>query len=272
MKKLIAGLFCVALISGCASSSARFQNIDTSNLSNLEQLNADNTPLPEGHEVAQIRLTALKDTALSLGAQGGLAYQSETINNTLMTENEHLESVFNFRALLLAHNIQPPVLEEGSQLMHVSDGNDSIRIADQTYRIVEQARFATAPLDWQQYLITHFKKPGVPDKTLLPRDQTEQKVWIFYVRKGWQEGIAQANQIYVENVARLERDYNGMVLYRKLLAEHMVSAPFVASSDLGVTSNSENTQLYINDQVLRITALPKLNPNVNEWKPAVVAQ
>ena len=124
-------------------------------------------------------------------------------------------------------------------------------------------------MDWQDYLITHFPAPEVPDKTLLPHNKGEQKVWAIYIQQGLEEGIQQANDIYAANVARLQRDYNGMILYRQLLAEHMVSAPYVAQSNLGVTTNSQDTQLYINDQVLRITTLPRLNPNAHDWQPVV---
>ena len=59
----------------------------------------------------------------------------------------------------------------------------------------------------------------------------------------------------------------GMILYRRLLTLHMVSAPFVASADLGVTGNA--THLRINDQVLRITAQSALQPNAKKWRPVI---
>lgn len=58
-----------------------------------------------------------------------------------------------------------------------------------------------------------------------------------------------------------------MILYRKLLAEHMVSAPFVAKAQLGVTGDA--TQLRINDQILRITGQSQLQPNPSKWKPII---
>ena len=59
----------------------------------------------------------------------------------------------------------------------------------------------------------------------------------------------------------------GMVLYRELLAEHMVSPPYVAKAQLGVTGDA--TQLRINDQVLRITAQSALQPNPSKWMPVI---
>lgn len=256
----------VLALSACASEHQN--SVDTTNLYQLETLTQQNTPLPEGQGISNIRLQALKEVATSIGAQGGLAFQAARIDDQLQTQARTLDSVFNFQGMLLAHNVLPPVLEQGSQLVNLND-NDTIRIADKTYKIVQQARFVTNAPNWRQYLWMSYKKPDLPDQTLLPRNDAEREVWIKHVRAGWKQGIAQAKNMYAANLARLKRDYNGMVLYRELLARNMVSKPFVAQANLGVTSNSSDSQLYINDKVLRITALPKLNPESTQWKAVV---
>ena len=58
-----------------------------------------------------------------------------------------------------------------------------------------------------------------------------------------------------------------MLLYRKLLTQNMVSKPFVAKADIGTTTNANNTEIHVNDRILRITAIPKLNPNSKKWHP-----
>ena len=58
-----------------------------------------------------------------------------------------------------------------------------------------------------------------------------------------------------------------MILYRKLLAMNIVSPPYVSHTDLGVTGDGH--EIHIDDKVLRITALPQLNINSNEWKAAL---
>ena len=47
----------------------------------------------------------------------------------------------------------------------------------------------------------------------------------------------------------------------------MVSAPFVATLDLGITGNKSN--LTINDRVLRITAFPSLQTDGSQWKTEI---
>ena len=268
MKKsyIFAAVLLSIALAGCATT--RTENVDTMNLTNIQQLSSNNTPQKAGTGIGHIRLDALREAATTLGAQGGLAWRSKQIDKSLTEETRSLDQIFNFNNLLLDHNVLPPVLVQGNQLLNL-DNPLTIRIANKTYKIHSQARFVTTAPNWRTYLWMSYKKPSIPDQSLLPRDDNEQRIWIKNIDKGWKQGIIQANSIYQDNLARLKRDYNGMMLYRELLARNMVSKPYVATSNLGVTTNASHSQIYINDQGLRITALPKLNPKSKTWKPVI---
>ena len=120
------------------------------------------------------------------------------------------------------------------------------------------------PPTWREYLVLQYTDPGMPDSSLLPRTQAEKEVWDRYIDEGWQIGITQADVIFTENLSRLKRDYQGMVLYRTLLSQEMVSLPFVAEVNLGITGG--NNEMAINDRILRITALPEFNTTSKEWE------
>ena len=158
------------------------------------------------------------------------------------------------------------MLLEGRNLLNLAD-TQTIRVSDRMYKVSKQARFITTPPNWRQYLWMDYKRPEYPNVTLLPKTKQEREVWAFYVTRGWKNGVEQANTILEENVARIKEDFGGMILYRKLLAMNMVSPPFVSHTDLGVTG--DESEIHIDDRVLRITALPALNVNSNEWKAAV---
>jgi defect in organelle trafficking protein DotC len=253
------------LLSACSTVAKTSGNTDT--LSNLQQLSA---PPPQVEtpkdEVSGMRQEALKDMAISLGAQSGLHYRSLQINAFLKENTKTLDQTFNFNPLILPHNVLPPVLSEGRQTLNLNSP-DTIRIADQTYQIVSQAKFVTTAPTWRDYLWMDYAQPPVPDSGILPHSEEEKKLWKGLAEKGWKQGIDQANEIYSENLSRLERDYKGMVLYSKLRTQNIVSAPFVATTELGVTGGGEN--LSVNDQVLKITALPALQPNSARWKPVI---
>lgn len=260
-------LLLVSLLTACASSN---QPIDPTNLEQLENLTYRANPAGEPlFNTTQIRTKALQDTALSIGAQGGLASASERINKHLDKDKWSLETIYNFNGMMLSHGVLPPVLTEGDNSLNLSDSN-TIRISDKTYKIVSQARFATTPPNWREYLWMNYTKPELPHKFMMPRNSEEQKVWKKYINMGWDLGIQQAYSIFQQNLARLKRDYKGMILYRKLLQENMVSAPYVSKTELGVTG--DGSDMRINDQVLRITELPKLQTDSSGWKAIVVKQ
>ena len=265
---------CVLTLSLCLTAcfhrqTTNFDNVDTANLSQLENVKNSANMGANGDpaDTSAIRAKSLEDTAMGLGAQGGLSWASDKINAKLNVDRKYLETIYNFNAMMLSHGVLPPVLEFSTNNLN-QDDPDTIRVADRSYKILQQARFATTPPNWRDYLYMSYPKPPMPDKTLLPRTNEEQKVWRAAIAKGWDKGIQQSYSIFQQNLARLKRDYTGMVIYRKLLQAKMISAPYVARTELGITG--DGTNMRVNDQVLRIVAHPKLQTNGNSWKAIVV--
>lgn len=267
-KCLLLGIFITCLLSACSSRQQNLDNVDTSNLSQLERVKVQ--PLTPGTSklgLGQLRAKSLQDSSMSIGAQGGLSWASKQINQQMNKDKKYLDTIFNFNAMVLSHGVIPPVLEAGDNNLNLADPN-TIRVADRSYKIVQQARFATTPPNWREYLWLAFDKPQLPDKSLLPKTSEEQRIWKQGIRAGWDKGIQQAYNIFQQNMARLKRDFRGMALYRKLLQEQMISPPFVARTELGVTGDGND--MRINDQVLRIVELPKLQTNSRDWRAVVV--
>lgn len=234
-------------------------------LSNTNRAAQDSQALSS---IARARLDALKEAALGYGVRSGLARRSYEIGQVVRENERMLDSIYNFAAMVLDKNVLCPVLLEGQNSLNQS-GTDTIRIVDATYRIERQAQFVTAPPNWRDYLMRDFKYTSdMPASSLLPNSEAEKVVWQQGVAAGWKVGTEQANQIFDGALARLERDYKGMVLYKSLLAKGMISKPYVAQADLGVTGDGNS--ININDRVLRITAKPQLEVNPAAWKSLVV--
>ncbi len=264
---LLAFMLTVSLLSACSTTHYGNGNVDTTNLSQLENVQVQPTNMGHENGVSALRSKALRDSAMSIGAQGGLAFASANLNQKLTEDSKYLDSIFNFNAMVLSHGVMPPVLVQGDNTLNLDDPN-TIRVSDRTYKIVKQAQFATTPPNWREYLWLSYSKPVLPDKTLLPRNAEEQKVWKDGIRSGWQKGIEQSYSIFQQNLARLKRDFNGMVLYRKLLQERIISPPYVARTELGITGDGDD--MRVNDQVLRIVEHPKLQSNSKHWNAIVV--
>jgi len=220
-------------------------------------------------KINHIREKIIKDTARSVGARAALAWSSANINKLLKVQSEYLDRIYNFNILMLDNNVVPPVIVEGDDSLKI-DNPSTLRIADKLYRIVKPAYFTTVPLSWRSYLLMNYSEPKAPNRALLPKTNQERDLWNRYVIIGWKEGLVQADDIFAVNVNRLNRDINGMILYRKLLAQGLVTKPFVSKADLGVTGNNNN--LRINDRILRITAAAKLIKSIKHWKPHVYSK
>lgn len=249
----------VLLSSGCALRSA-----ETDDLARLKEVGINNG---SALSISGIRHGALRDTALSIGARAGLASRAAEINKELISQTAHLNRIFNFYAMLLDHNVMPPVLIEGRTSLEQKD-DESLRIADRTYILYSQAYFITAPPTWQDYLLFNCGTPEIPERSLLPKNEVEKRVWDRYIDDGWMAGRVQANSIFLENLGRLKRDYQGMILYRTLLAQNMVTPPFVAKQNFGVTGNAN--EMTINDRLLRITVQPAFQLDSSQWEADVV--
>ena len=254
----VIGFFIISMLA-CSGNTP--PNRDTTTLSSLRSLSRSNV---KSGGLTGLRYIAIRDTALSLGARGGLAHRSNQINAELKQDARYLERVFNFNAMLLDDNVLPPILIEGRDTLDQAS-SDIIRLSDRQYIILYQARFVTTAPHWREYLWLDFAKPELPDASLLPKDDNEERVWERYISEGWESGIQQANAIFQENLGRIKRDYQGMVKYRTLLAQGIVSAPFVARTEMGITGNSD--EIAVNDRILRITAMPAFETNGAKWDP-----
>jgi len=243
--------------------------IDTTNIVALENVRTYPVRSTSGKriELGALRIKMLEDSAMAIAAQAGLSWASQAINAKLEFDRKYLDTIYNFNAMMLTHGVIPPVLVEGDFTLNLDDPN-TIRVSDRTYKIIKQARFATTPPNWREYLWLAYSKPDLPDRSLLPRTTAESRVWKRAIRAGWDKGIEQSFSIFQQSLARLKRDYKGMVLYRKLLHEKMISPPFVARTELGITG--DGTDMHINDQVLRIVELPKLQVSGRHWRAVVV--
>lgn len=256
-------IFSLTLLSGCTNCTIT-EKICLTNLGDLQELEAGSSARAS---VSAMRATALRDAALSMGARGGLASRANQINCMLLKFEPYLNRVFNFNAMLLDKSVLPPVLIEGRNTLRLT-GTDAIRIEDRNYEILAQAKFVTAPPTWRDYLWMAYTVPEIPDKTLLARTRAEGIVWKRYINEGWRAGVQQADLIFKENLGRIKRDFEGMIRYRTLLAQNMVSPPYVAELDLGVTGGGK--EMSVNDRVLRITAFPQLQKDSRNWKAEII--
>ncbi len=228
----------------------------------LEELVITVPAAPESHGVSEIRYGALRDTAVSYGAQAGLARRNYEIQQTLDRQGAYLDQVYSFQALMVEGNVLPPVLTQADDV-YDQQSDTVLRIVNNIYRIETQARFTYAPPTWRAYLQRDYTF-NPPSVSLAPKDDKESALWKRFVAEGFAAGMQQADAIFEENMARLNRDFNGMARYRVLLAKGMVTRPFVASANVGTTGTGN--AMHVGETVLRITATPQFVTEPGDWK------
>jgi len=213
--------------------------------------------------VSEMRKEALTEIASQLGASTGLAFRMNQLRKETDVKSAELDNLFNFSKMTIDNGVLAPVLTEG-QANYAQNSDDQVRIADKIYKIETPAKFVSVYPTWRSYLRFTYPSFESPSKAYLPQNDTEKAVWDAAVKEGWDKGVMQANRIYESSYARLERDYLGMVKYKILLAEGLITPTIIAKQNLGVTGGGK--EMSVNDQIFRITDHSALNPNNQQWK------
>jgi defect-in-organelle-trafficking protein DotC len=241
--------------------------IDLKELQNIQpedkKIKSDGLPL-------DIRRDALKEAAISFGARGGLAWRTFAIQQELMQRARYMDKVYDFRQLLIAAPsgllIEPPIINEQIKAQIIEGDGQQAAVSDRVYNIINNARIVSTARTWHNYLERDWGAVEPPPDILRPRDAEERAVWIELVTKGWEEGVLQADETFEEDLNILNADFQGMIRYRMLLAQGMVSPPYALQVDRGVTGGGN--EMRIGDRAVQITGVPELITGSDQWQPA----
>lgn len=254
----------VIALSALTSLSYAAPKTKTSSLDKVLEATTRASSIPDG--IPEVRAQALKQLGVGLGMRAGLVDESRAILEEIEHEKTGLDTKFNFGSLMFANGVLPPVIEEAKDVISVTDY--SMRVQGKVYRIVAPASFIQN--NWRNYLslgLINGDDPIVGDaqRSVLPKTSEEKAYWERVVREAYVEGQAQARKVFNLNLARLERDFNGMRLFYTLHSKGLVSAPKFAAATEGVSRPDPNT-IIIGDSVFRITAQPEFKADSSQWK------
>ncbi|MDE1900603.1 MAG: type IV secretory system conjugative DNA transfer family protein [Alphaproteobacteria bacterium] len=240
-------------------------------LSDLENMSSDGDDAIKPNAVGlQIRADAMREAALSYGARGGLAHRTFEIQRRLAEYDASLSKTFDFKRLLITAPsnllIEPPIVSEADRAVLVNGNGQQAAVADRIYSINRAARIVTAARDWHLYLERDWGRVDPPPAVLLPKTDEEKAAWAAYVKQGWDAGVKQADDIFESDLDRMTNDFVGMVRYRVLLAQGMISAPYALAENRGVTGGGN--EMRIGDRGVSITGQSQLIPQSGSWTPA----
>jgi len=216
-----------------------------------------------------IRRDAMRESALSYGARGGLAWRTYNIRQEMETRARYLDKVYNFRQLLIPAPsgllIEPPIISESLDAMTIEQGGQNAAVADRIYNIGRNARIVSTARTWRAYLERQWGEVTPPPEILLPVKGDDFVEWEKWFDQGWAAGIEQADEIFQADLNKLTADYQGMIRYRSLLTQGMVSPPYALQVDRGVTGGGN--EMRVGDRGVSITGLPSLQTETKQWSP-----
>lgn len=237
-------------------------------LESLQELNTD-SKVYEVSKIPAIRYDALSEAALEVGAQGGFSSRASEIKKEIESNAALYDRSFPFSRLLIDGNILPPVILSSRQASVSSDNGKTLRLADATYKIKSDARFAANAPSWRDYLSIPSGSVSLPHESMTPKNDEEKALWFKKVKEGWEIGVQQATESYTLALRELKEDFTGMVTYRSLLSEGKVTKPTIKKRLLGVTGGGD--EMAVGDRVAQITQDSSLQAqNSYEWKAAVL--
>lgn len=230
----------------------------------------DDNPQDLSNQAPNIRRDAIKNAALSYGARGGLTRRSYEIQEELKSKAYFLDRTYNFNQLLIKGPsglmIEPPIVSESVDNLLIEGEGQSAAVAEMMLRINKKAKIVPTGRNWRSYLERDWGDVTRPPDLLLPQNSDERKIWRENVRKGWEKGYEQGDDIFESDLNRLVADFEGMVRYRMLLKQNMISAPFALLEDRGVTGGGN--EMRVGDRAVQITGPSQLQARPQEWQPA----
>jgi len=229
-----------------------------------------------GPAIPFVRKSVLAESALLVGARSGLSTRSCQLLRVIAEDRASLDRKYRFSDLMMGAGVLPPVIDEARD--NVALDAVVMRVAARVYRISEAARLVDVPPTWRDWLMVGLPPDAcefrAADATasqaaeVLPTNESERAYWLAESRKAYDAGVAQANDVYEGNLARLDRAYKGMRRYFDLYSAGMVSAPVIVSSTDVVMREDPNT-LVVGNTIIRITVPTDFVEKTERWRPLV---
>ena len=232
---------------------------------------------------AEKRASAVRLAALGFGARAGLARRAWEIAAMLDRHGAKLSAIYRFGDLVLRRDgftVLPPVLAETRRAFRLDTRAGDTRAGDtrvgepagtraasarRVLRILEPARLVSAMPDWRDWLMRSWSPAEPPASVLFPRDAREDARWRRLLAEGWAEGTALADDIFAADLDRLNRTFEGVVLWHRLNRAGMLTAPGVEIERAGVSGHE--SLMRIGAASARIARPARFELDAGRWAP-----
>ena len=229
----------------------------------LEPASAPEVPFAEDRRRAAVRLAAL-----GYGSRAGLARRAWEISGLLDRHAPRLTAIYRFGDLMLREGgfeLLPPVVAETRRVFRLERAGTRAARAERVLRIVEPARLVSAAPGWRGWLRREWAEAAPPASVLFPRDGGERGRWRRLIAEGWAEGRALADDIFAADLDRLNRTFEGTILWHRLHRAGMVAAPAIEIVEIGVSGHERLGR--IGETAARIVRPARFELDAARWAP-----
>ena len=227
-------------------------------------------PGPDVPFAAEKRASAVRLAALGFGARAGLARRTWEIAAMLERHGPNLSAIYRFGDLVLREDgftVLPPVLAETRRAFRLEPAGTRAASARRVVKILEPARLVSAAPDWRDWLERSWLPAEPPAALLFPRDDREEGRWRRLLAEGWARGEALADDIFAADLDRLNRTFEGVVLWHRLSRAGMLTAPGIEVERAGVSGHER--LMRIGAASARIDRAARFELDAGRWaRPA----
>ncbi|KKN85128.1 hypothetical protein LCGC14_0282970 [marine sediment metagenome] len=211
-----------------------------------------------------IRIRAIRQEGLRVGAQTGLAARYSMIMEYWSSVEEKLNVTFSFTGFVREGRLLMPAIVQVDNALSYDPETGAATQVQKAYTVEEEARVVTSIPTWRDYVYQVYERPEAPHESLLPRNDEEVDEWKKALREGWTAGVFQADQIYEDRVNQLVRAVEGRHLYRTLEAKNMISPAALRVESNRVTFNGRT--MNIGETIYMVGGDAQYN-TAADWKP-----
>ena len=232
-------------------------------LQEMEQTSGQDVPFAAEKRAAAVRLAAL-----GFGSRAGLAWRSWEIAAMLDRHGTRLDAIYRFGPLMLREDgfdVLPPVLAGTRRAFRLAPGGERAASAEEVLRIVEPARLMSAVPGWRDWLRRSWPDAAPPASVLFPRDEDEVRRWKRLLAEGWSEGQDLADDIFAADLDRLNRTFEGVILWHRLHRAARVTPPGIEVVHAGVSGHER--LMRIGAASARIASGARFELDALRWAP-----
>ena len=209
----------------------------------------------------------MRGAGLAFGAQAGLARRGWDIALMLERHGSRLSAIYRFGDLMLHEDgftVMPPVLAATDRAFRLDREGSRAAAARRVVRIVAPERIVGAVPHWRDFLVRDWPAAAPPAAILFPADEAEAARWRRWLREGWARGTALADDIFADDLQRLDRAFEGLVQWRRANLAGMVSAPALESERVAVSGHGRLVR--IDETRARLDRAARFELRPGQWK------